>query len=316
MLKTLRLTLTSILLLSVVIASAQITPVADKNQTSTIKKKDYVIRRELRTIPGELFNHQEENSDSLKHQCNNMIPGEPFSREDLINSQRKLTELNYFTTVSLDTPHFCRGFKKIKLVKKLSPTCEELIRSQNELQSGITKYIDSLTSELVTGCIDPDSIKWEPVNPEKMKKIYVLIGQLEQKIISTEFVCRGETEKKIITKDGKNSNFAINNPEESPLEKINNPQPAKSKYDISSAEPALKIYPNPFINAVNIQINQLSEEGAFFNLYNIEGKRIRQEKISNLRTNISLDGLSSGIYVYHVVGERGRLISSGKLKKD
>ena len=37
------------------------------------KTKDYVIRRELRTVPGEIF-----------------------SRADLIRSQRELSQLNYF----------------------------------------------------------------------------------------------------------------------------------------------------------------------------------------------------------------------------
>jgi Secretion system C-terminal sorting domain/WD40-like Beta Propeller Repeat len=81
------------------------------------------------------------------------------------------------------------------------------------------------------------------------------------------------------------------------------------------ALPSLKVFPNPFTATINIEINELTSEGALFNLYDLSGKIIKQQKINNERTSISFNQLSSGIYAYQIIDGKGKLIYSGKLVK-
>jgi Secretion system C-terminal sorting domain/WD40-like Beta Propeller Repeat len=92
---------------------------------------------------------------------------------------------------------------------------------------------------------------------------------------------------------------------------------AASSLKVISKEPLpqLKVFPNPFTGTINIEINELTAEGALFNLYDLSGKIIKQQKINNLRTSISFNHLSSGIYPYQIIDGKGKLIYSGKLVK-
>lgn len=77
--------------------------------------------------------------------------------------------------------------------------------------------------------------------------------------------------------------------------------------------PELKVYPNPFGANLTIDLNQFPGHGTVFNLYDISGKRIRQEMIIDMKTNMVLGNLIPGIYIYQVLDGKGKLIGSGKL---
>jgi hypothetical protein len=78
---------------------------------------------------------------------------------------------------------------------------------------------------------------------------------------------------------------------------------------------AVKAYPNPFATSIIIEVDQLPENGALLDIYDISGKKIRQEQISNRKTTLSLDRLTPGIYSYRLINKKGELLSSGKLVK-
>jgi hypothetical protein len=77
----------------------------------------------------------------------------------------------------------------------------------------------------------------------------------------------------------------------------------------------LKVYPNPFAASINVEISELPGHGALFNLYDLSGKIIKQQKINDLQTRVVVNQLLAGVYTYQVVDEKGKLISSGKLVK-
>jgi hypothetical protein len=101
-------------------------------------------------------------------------------------------------------------------------------------------------------------------------------------------------------------------------EELNSPKQSTTKVKYpgnGSALCHLKVYPNPFATGVIIEISEVPGHGALFNLYDLSGKIIKQEKISNLRTNLSVAHISAGVYTYQVIDGNGQLISSGKLVK-
>lgn len=76
-----------------------------------------------------------------------------------------------------------------------------------------------------------------------------------------------------------------------------------------------KVYPNPFVSAIRIEINNLPDAGALFILYDVSGKQLKAERISNSLTSLSLDKLVPGVYSYTITGRSGEMITSGKLVK-
>lgn len=78
---------------------------------------------------------------------------------------------------------------------------------------------------------------------------------------------------------------------------------------------SLNIYPNPFHANITIDMNETPAAGTTLTLYDLAGRKMRQEMLTNRRTTLSLDRFIAGVYIYHVVDANGRVISSGKLVK-
>lgn len=76
-----------------------------------------------------------------------------------------------------------------------------------------------------------------------------------------------------------------------------------------------KVYPNPFVSSVRIEINSLPENGALFTLYDISGKQMKAERINSSLTNLSLNNLLPGVYSFNITDRKGQIISTGKLVK-
>jgi hypothetical protein len=87
----------------------------------------------------------------------------------------------------------------------------------------------------------------------------------------------------------------------------------KASADLANYQ--LKVYPNPFISTINIELNRLPTEGAVFTLYDESGKVISQQKINNSLTSLSFPRALAGNYTYQLVDHQGSLISTGKLLK-
>lgn len=77
----------------------------------------------------------------------------------------------------------------------------------------------------------------------------------------------------------------------------------------------LSIYPNPFQANITIDMNESPAPGTTLTLYDLAGRSVRKEMLTNRRTTLSLEKFTPGVYVYHVVDGNGQVISSGKLVK-
>jgi hypothetical protein len=62
----------------------------------------------------------------------------------------------------------------------------------------------------------------------------------------------------------------------------------------------VNVYPNPFTSAVTIDIAALPASGATVNVYDINGKLVKQQRITSTRSEIILDKLPAGIYPYNI----------------
>jgi hypothetical protein len=82
-----------------------------------------------------------------------------------------------------------------------------------------------------------------------------------------------------------------------------------------SNENVLTVFPNPFSTSTQVQINSgLVHSGLdlFFVMYDVNGKVIRNEKVSSSTIVIDRENLSSGIYFYRLMFN-GNPVADGKL---
>lgn len=77
--------------------------------------------------------------------------------------------------------------------------------------------------------------------------------------------------------------------------------------------PEVKAYPNPFHNNIILEMDPAQVEGTVFSLYDLSGRLILSQRIATPRTDIRLNNLAGGTYVYQVVNSRKKMVSSGKL---
>ena len=78
---------------------------------------------------------------------------------------------------------------------------------------------------------------------------------------------------------------------------------------IETSISALKIYPNPARNILNIEITPNGNQHEFnFELYDILGKRVHTQKLIPYTNTISVSGLTSGIYTYKIDEVWGKIV--------
>ncbi|MBL7731123.1 MAG: T9SS type A sorting domain-containing protein [Chitinophagaceae bacterium] len=74
-----------------------------------------------------------------------------------------------------------------------------------------------------------------------------------------------------------------------------------------------KLYPNPAVHSVTFEL--VAEPGAEYTLWLVDmnGRRVKQQRIVARRSIINLEGLTSGIYIYELRDDTGKLVAGGKL---
>lgn len=59
------------------------------------------------------------------------------------------------------------------------------------------------------------------------------------------------------------------------------------------------VYPNPVVAGLTVQFESLPEDSDY-ELYDIGGRLIQTERISNLSTVVPMDGFRAGVYILHI----------------
>jgi uncharacterized repeat protein (TIGR01451 family) len=74
----------------------------------------------------------------------------------------------------------------------------------------------------------------------------------------------------------------------------------------------LDAYPNPFVDAIFFEIEGETIREGIFNLYDLNGRLLRQQKFSGNTFQVYRNNLTSGMYVYKIEAD-GEWIISGKI---
>ena len=76
----------------------------------------------------------------------------------------------------------------------------------------------------------------------------------------------------------------------------------------------MAVYPNPTNNYMTLKLTNVEFEGMSFVLYDLSGRLLREEKIVNEQTLISLEGYASASYFLNILNQNG-LLKTFKLIK-
>ena len=83
----------------------------------------------------------------------------------------------------------------------------------------------------------------------------------------------------------------------------------------SNNERVVKLYPNPAVSYITIDLQQNKKAGLQIQIYNgILGKKVYEAKITADKFTINLNDYSRGIYVYHLIDQTGAIIEAGKFQ--
>lgn len=72
--------------------------------------------------------------------------------------------------------------------------------------------------------------------------------------------------------------------------------------------PVLSIYPNPAKDFVVVKVENPGEAVLSYGLYDVLGRLIKKEKLSGIRTTISLTGLAGSNYVVTIFNDKGNKV--------
>ncbi len=74
-----------------------------------------------------------------------------------------------------------------------------------------------------------------------------------------------------------------------------------------------KLYPNPNHGSFTVELQNAATEKSYLTVYNVLGEKVYQGTLSADKTEINLGSQATGMYLYRILDENGKVISTGKL---
>ena len=82
--------------------------------------------------------------------------------------------------------------------------------------------------------------------------------------------------------------------------------------DVNWSGVDIKVYPNPFMSTATMEIERSSFKSFTFEIYGLNGKKLRQQTFHQNKFEITKGTLSKGMYLYRISGD-GQLLNTGKI---
>ena len=76
------------------------------------------------------------------------------------------------------------------------------------------------------------------------------------------------------------------------------------------------VYPNPTPDVLTVQIDGISSEKISIEIVDLQGKRLRNEQVTESITQMDMSGLPSSTYFIHIVGQQQQKIKTFKVIKN
>jgi hypothetical protein len=80
------------------------------------------------------------------------------------------------------------------------------------------------------------------------------------------------------------------------------------------AQRVLKLYPNPAVSFIKIEIQKNTDNGYNLQIINFLGKQVYEIKNLNATTTLDLATFPRGVYIYQLKNREGKMVESGKFQ--
>lgn len=81
-----------------------------------------------------------------------------------------------------------------------------------------------------------------------------------------------------------------------------------------AAQRILKLYPNPAVSFIKIEIQKTTDNGYNLQIINFLGKQVYEIKNLNVTTTLDLATFPRGVYIYQLKDREGKMVESGKFQ--
>jgi hypothetical protein len=72
------------------------------------------------------------------------------------------------------------------------------------------------------------------------------------------------------------------------------------------------VYPNPFYQSATFEVKGLENKPVTFQLFTVEGRKVREAQFTGPQFQLARRGLSSGLYFY-VISQGAEVVNTGKI---
>ena len=76
----------------------------------------------------------------------------------------------------------------------------------------------------------------------------------------------------------------------------------------------IKLYPNPAVSYITIDLQNETPQGYSIQIYNLLGKKLYEKQIVTQKTTVALDEFNRGVYIFHLRDQNSKVIESGKFQ--
>lgn len=92
-------------------------------------------------------------------------------------------------------------------------------------------------------------------------------------------------------------------------------QSARTAAPVDINDRIVKLYPNPATSYITFDIQSNYKKGLSIYIFNgVLGKRVYETSNVAIKTTVTLNDFSRGMYIYHLIDETGKIIESGKFQ--
>lgn len=79
---------------------------------------------------------------------------------------------------------------------------------------------------------------------------------------------------------------------------------------------SLKVYPNPTVNNLTLQIDNYNNEQLSYQLFDLQGRLLSSGQVTERQTQINTSGLASSAYFINVLNEQQKRVQTFKIIKN
>lgn len=76
----------------------------------------------------------------------------------------------------------------------------------------------------------------------------------------------------------------------------------------------IKFYPNPAVSFINFEFSQKPRTPQTVYIFNFLGKKVIEQLLEDQKTQVNLNDLYRGVYIFQVRNNKGEISDSGKFQ--